>query len=159
TGFLQNCNQTPFTTTAEGNPAKESFPAYMTHESDNARARISRRILSGQEKFSYEDWTRAGLDTTILEADTQIPALAEEWEKLKQSDAARAEKLSTAIDSLKAWNHVSAIDSKPMTLFELWFERWGKLRGSNNKDEWLRIRALEEVMSDLGRDFGTWQVA
>ncbi len=45
TGFMQNCNQTPFTTTAEGNPVKDSFPAYMTHESDNARARISRRIL------------------------------------------------------------------------------------------------------------------
>jgi acyl-homoserine lactone acylase PvdQ len=27
------------------------------------------------------------------------------------------------------------------------------------KDDWLRIRALEEVIADLNRDFGTWQVA
>ncbi|HJQ69988.1 MAG TPA: penicillin acylase family protein, partial [Blastocatellia bacterium] len=50
TGFLQNCNQTPFTTTSEGNPAKESFPEYMVRENDNARARISRRILASKEK-------------------------------------------------------------------------------------------------------------
>jgi len=128
TGFMQNCNQTPFTTTAEGNPVKDSFPAYMTHESDNARARISRRILSTHQKFSFEDWARAGLDTTVLESETQIPQLAEEWEKLKATDAARAARLADAIAELKAWDHVSTIDSKAMTLFALWFERMGSFK-------------------------------
>jgi len=27
------------------------------------------------------------------------------------------------------------------------------------KDDWLKIRALEEVTVDLNRDFGTWRVA
>jgi acyl-homoserine-lactone acylase len=159
TGFLQNCNQTPFTTTSEGNPVKDSFPAYMTHESDNARARISRRILSTRDKFTFEDWTRAGLDTTVIESETQIPELAAEWEKLKDKDAARAAKLTDAISELKAWDHVSTIDSKAMTLFALWFERMAKLRGQKVNDDWLKIRALEEVTADLTRDFGTWQVA
>jgi acyl-homoserine-lactone acylase len=159
TGFMQNCNQTPFTTTAEGNPAKESFPNYMTRESDNARARISRRILSTHDKFSFDDWTRAGLDTTVLESETQIPDLAADWEKLKTSDAARAGKLADAIAELKSWNHVSTIESKPMTLFALWFERVGRLRAAKVNDEWLKIRALEEVIADLSRDFGTWRVA
>jgi acyl-homoserine-lactone acylase len=159
TGFMQNCNQTPFTTTAEGNPVKESFPAYMTRETDNARARISRRILSTHEKFSFDDWARAGLDTTVLESETQIPELVEEWNKLKGKDRARAAKLDEAIAELKAWNHVSTIDSKAMTLFALWFERMARLRAQKVNDDWLRIRALEEVTSDLTRDFGTWRVA
>ncbi|HEX8087793.1 MAG TPA: penicillin acylase family protein [Blastocatellia bacterium] len=159
TGFMQNCNQTPFTTTTEGNPAKENFPAYMTRESDNARARISRRILSSEERFSFEEWARAAWDTTIIESETQIPEIASEWEKLKHEDAARAEKLSAAISDLKSWDHVSTFESRPMTLFALWFERHNKLRATNGKDPWLKIRALEEVMSDLGRDFGTWRVA
>jgi acyl-homoserine lactone acylase PvdQ len=159
TGFMQNCNQTPFTTTAEGNPAKESFPAYMTRESDNARARISRRILSTHQKFSFEDWARAGFDTTVIESETQIPQLAEEWDKLKAVDSARAAKLADAISELKAWDHVSTIDSKPMTLFALWFERMGRLQAQKVKDDWLKIRALEEVTADLNRDFGTWRVA
>ena len=159
TGFMQNCNQTPFTTTADGNPAKDSFPNYMTHESDNARARISRRILSTHEKFSFDDWARAGLDTTVLESETQIPLLVADWEKLKTVDAARAGKLADPIAELKAWDHVSTIDSKAMTLFALAFDRAGRLVAQKVKDDWLRIRALEEVIADLNRDFGTWQVA
>ena len=159
TGFMQNCNQTPFTTTADGNPVKESFPVYMTRETDNARARISRRILSTHEKFSFDDWARAGLDTTVLESETQIPELAEEWNKLKGKDSARAAKLDEVMAVLKAWDHVSTIDSKPMTVFALWFERIGSLRGQKVSDDWLRIRALEEVIADLTRDFGTWHVA
>jgi acyl-homoserine-lactone acylase len=159
TGFMQNCNQTPFTTTADGNPAKDSFPNYMTHESDNARARISRRILSTHDKFSFDDWARAGLDTTVLESETQIPDLVAEWEKLKEKNAERASKLSGAITELKSWDHVSTIDSKAMTLFALWFERNARLQAQKVKDEWLRIRALEEVVADLNRDFGTWRVA
>ncbi|MEK6303259.1 MAG: acylase [Acidobacteriota bacterium] len=159
TGFMQNCNQTPFTTTVEGNPVKENFPAYMTRESDNARARISRRILFAREKFTFDDWTRAGLDTTVLESETYIPQLVAEWEKLKDKDAPRAAKLADAIAELKAWDHVSTIDSKAMTLFALWFERGGRLLAQKVKDDWLRIRALEEVTADLTRDFGTWRVA
>jgi acyl-homoserine-lactone acylase len=159
TGFMQNCNQTPFTTTADGNPAKDSFPNYMTRESDNARARISRRILSTHEKFSFDDWARAGLDTTVLESETQIPLLVSDWEKLRLVDAVRAAKLAAPIIELKAWDHVSTIDSKAMTLFALSFDRAGKLLAQKVKDEWLRVRALEEVIADLNRDFGTWQVA
>ncbi len=159
TGFLQNCNQTPFTTTTEGNPAKESFPAYMTRESDNARARISRRILSTREKFSFDDWAKAGFDTTVIEAETQIPEIVKEWEKLKSTDASRAEKLAEVISELKAWNGVSTTESKAMTLFALWFERMAKLRAERVKDDWLRIRALEEISNELARDWGTWRVA
>jgi acyl-homoserine lactone acylase PvdQ len=159
TGFMQNCNQTPFTTTVEGNPEKESFPTYMTRESDNARAKISRRILFAREKFTFDEWTRAGLDTTVLESETHIPELAAEWEKLKEKDAARAAKLADAIDEMKAWNHVSTIESKAMTLFALWFERMGRFRAQKVNDDWLRIRALEEVTAELSRDFGSWRVA
>jgi penicillin amidase len=159
TGFMQNCNQTPFTTTAEGNPAKESFPNYMTHESDNARARISRRVLSTHDKFSFDDWAHWGLDTTVLESETQIPQLAADWEKLKEKDAARAAKLADPIGVLKSWDNVSTIESKPMTLFTLWFERKARLEAQKVKDDFLKIRALEEVIADLTRDFGTWQVA
>ncbi|HKP84619.1 MAG TPA: acylase [Blastocatellia bacterium] len=158
-GFMQNCNQTPFTTTSEGSPVKENFPQYMTRESDNARAKISRRILSSQEKFTFDDWAKAAFDTRILESETQIPAIVAEWEKLKQADAARAEKLSAAIADLKAWDNVSTFESTQMTLFTLWFERMLRLRATNPKDEWLKVRALEEVTGELERNWGTWRVA
>ena len=67
--------------------------------------------------------------------------------------------LGTRSPKLKSWNHVSTIDSKAMTLFALRFERMGRFRAQKVKDEWLRIRALEEVIAELNRDFGTWRVA
>ena len=158
-GFMQNCNQTPFTTTSEGSPVKENFPAYMTRESDNARAKISRRLLSSQAKFTFDEWARLAFDTRILEAETQIPELAAEWEKLKQADGARAERLTEAINELKAWDHVSTFESTQMTLFTLWFDRYLRSRAQTPKGEWLRVRALEEVAAGLMKDWGTWRVA
>jgi len=161
TGFVQNCNQTPFTTTTEGNPRKEDFPPYMVREGDNARARISRRILSRSEKFTFDDWTRAGFDTHVIESETRIPEIVAEWEKVKAADAARAAKLEPVIAELKGWNHVSTIESKAMTSFALWFDRYERLkRDKAAKDSpFLMVRALEEVSAELSRDWGTPLVA
>ncbi len=60
-GFVQNCNSTPFTTTFEGNPDPSEYPKYMVGESDTARARISRRILWNKEKFTFDEWSPGGL--------------------------------------------------------------------------------------------------
>jgi acyl-homoserine-lactone acylase len=155
TGFLQNCNSTPFLTTTEGNPVKSDYPAYMVREPDTPRARISRRILAARNKFTFDEWARAAFDTTVIEAKTFMPALVDEWEKLNQADAARAEKLKAAVAELRSWNHVSTIDSKAMTLFVLSYERASRIRDAA---PWPKIRALETVVSNLERDWGTWQV-
>jgi hypothetical protein len=46
-----------------------------------------------------------------------------------------------------------------MTLFALAFEKASRLRGAALTDPWVRIKLLEDVISDLQRDFGTWAVA
>lgn len=158
TGFLQNCNSTPFLTTTEGNPAKADYPSYMVREPDTARARVSRRILSAKDKFTFDEWARAAFDTAVLQADTFIPALVDEWEKLKQADAARAEKLAAAIAELRAWDRVSKIDSQAMTLFAFSFERAGRIQAARDSAPWPRVRALEAAVADLERDWGTWRV-
>ena len=154
-GFLQNCNSTPFLTTTDGNPVKTDYPAYMGSEPDTPRARISRRILSSKDKFSFDEWARAAFDTTVMEAETLVPALVDEWEKLKQADAARAEKLSAAVAELRSWNRVSTVNSKAMTLFALSFERASQ---TQDKAPWPIIRALEATIARLEKDWGTWQV-
>jgi acyl-homoserine-lactone acylase len=158
-GFLQNCNQTPFATTDEENPSREDFPDYMVREGDNARARISRRILSKTDKFTFEEWARAAFDTTMIEAEARIPELVQEWERLAREDSERAERLSGLITELSYWDHVATLDSKATTIFALWFERWNQLKSSGDRRPWLMIRALEEIKSELERDFATWQVA
>ncbi len=52
-GWAQNCNATPFLATEEtkGNPEASKFPEYMVGEKDNARSRISRRLLGEKMQF------------------------------------------------------------------------------------------------------------
>jgi penicillin amidase len=156
TGFLQNCNSTPFLTTTEGNPVKDAYPAYMVREPDTPRARLSRRILSAKDKFTFDEWARAAFDRTVIQAETFVPALVDEWEKLKQADAARAEKLKAAVTELRSWDRVSTIDSKAMTLFVLSYELASRIRDTA---PWPKIRTLETVITNLERDWGTWQVS
>lgn len=154
-GFLQNCNSTPFLTTSKGNPDKAAFPSYMAPEPDTPRASLSRQILGAKEKFSFDEWARAAFNTTVIEAEAFVPALVDEWEKLKQADAARAEKLSAAVTEIRSWDRVSTIDSKAMTLFVLSYEYASGIRDTA---AWPKIRALEAVIDNLERDWGTWQV-
>ena len=156
-GYVQNCNQTPLTTTTGENPDASKFPEYMIRETDNARAKMSRRILDANPKFTFDEWSRAAWDTKIIESETNIPLLVADWEKLKAGNAARAEKLASAISELKAFKHELTADSRAATLFALWFYNLGQARDA--KDEFPRIKILENTIAELERDWGTWQVA
>jgi acyl-homoserine-lactone acylase len=170
-GFVQNCNQSPWTTTllskelvdglTDENPKNNEFPKYMVTEKerDNGRARISRRILAGQAKFTYEQWSKYAFDTTIIEAETRVPEIVDEWEKLAKKEPERAEKLREVIDSLRNWDGVSTKDSVQVTLMTLTFERVLKMLEAGDIFNSPRIRALEATIADLQEKFQTWKVA
>jgi len=162
-GWAQNCNATPFLATDAkvGNPDASKFPKYMAGETDNARSRISRRLLGDKAKFSFDDWAKAAFDTRVIEAETQIPPLVAEWKKLKAQDAARADKTAEAVAALKSWNGVSSIDSVPMTVFTLWFytSLQPQAQAITRDNPYPKIAVLEYVLNDIARSWGTWKVA
>jgi penicillin amidase len=162
-GWAQNCNATPFLATEQGkgNPDASKFPKYMIGEDDNPRSRISRRLLGEKAKFSFDDLAKAAFDTRVIEAETQIPPLVAEWEKLKAQDAARAEKTAEAIAALKSWNGVSAIDSVPMTVFTLWLYTsiQPQAQAITKDNPYPKVAVLEYVLGDIARSWGTWKVA
>ncbi len=178
-GWIQNCNSTPFLTSSTDNPDRSKFPVYMAPDLDTPRAQRSRQILASKEKFSFEEWAVASLDTRVQLAETMVPELISVWEKLRESDAAKAEKLSEPIASLKSWNYESKIDSVPTTLFMLYFEQLQRVNREraarqtddnqpappplaeqlNKIDSGAKITAFEKVLSELKNDFGKWQLA
>ncbi|MGE0128859.1 MAG: penicillin acylase family protein [Blastocatellales bacterium] len=157
-GFLQNCNSTPFLTTLDGNPRKEDFPAYLAPEGDTPRAKSSRRILIEKEKFTFDEWTRAATDTTVNEAGPAITRMIARWFELQDEDKALFEKLLPAIRELANWDRVAKVDSVATMLFLLASERANRARGDQADDQLARLRALEAVMGDLEKTFGTWRV-
>jgi penicillin amidase len=171
-GFVQNCNQSPLSTTptarelqpgeVDENPKLNQFPPYLMateRERDNPRARISRRILHGTARFSYDDWTRDGFDSKILEAEMRIPDLVKEWEALAAKEPDRAAKLKEPVELLRGWDCVSTVDSVPMTLFAQTYDRVMKMIAKRDLQNFPRIRALEATLADLEKTQGTWKVA
>ena len=158
TGYLQNCNQTPFTTTAADNPQREDFPKYMTTERDNGRAQISRRILETQKPFTFQSLSTAAFDTTVLEAERAIPLIIAAWEKLNKEDPQRAKKLAEPIEVLRTWDQVSRVNSVGMTLFAYWFEGV-RTRKLDPKDPDAVIAYFEQVVGQLKSLSGTWRVS
>ena len=154
-GFLQNCNSTAFLTTSEGNPPKEKFPAYMVPEDDTPRSRMSRRILTGKKKFTFDEWTKAATDTTVGEAKQGIELLAEEWEQMKRENEAKAEELKPMVWAQKSWDQIARMDSAETTLFILTLERANADKGDA---KFKMLRALEKTIADLELKFGSWQV-
>jgi len=158
TGFLQNCNSTPFLVTTEGNPVKADYPAYMVREGDNPRANRSRQILSANEKFTFDEWAASAFDTKVGLAAFWVPQIIKDWEKLQPEDPARAAKIAQVIADLKAWNYVSAVDSHAMTIFMNWLLKTMPATPEERKDPWFKIKTLEKVIAEMQQEFGKWQV-
>ena len=156
TGWMQNCNTTPFLLTSEGNPDPKQFPKYMVQEGDNPRGAISREILASQEKFTFEQWTRLAFDTRVMSAGRRLPALLAALKQHLDARPNEDSRLRSAYDELVRWNHRSTNDSVAMTIFSLWHDRVSR---DENMTAEKQLSALTEVVSALERDWGTWKVA
>ncbi len=122
-GWIQNTNATPFQATDDAaNLRREAYPSYVAREPDNARARISRRILASRTDWTLGALADAAFDTHVLNAETDVPRLIDEWERLGAEDGARALAVEPAVDALRAWDRVSTTESAAMTLYVYWSE-------------------------------------
>ncbi|HVI70185.1 MAG TPA: penicillin acylase family protein, partial [Pyrinomonadaceae bacterium] len=148
TGWMQNCNTTPFLLTSDGNPDPKQFPKYMVQESDNPRGAISREILASKASFTFDEWRRVAFDTRVMSAGARLPELLA---ALKDSTA--NPRLREVHDELARWDRRSTNESVAMTLFSLWHDRVSRDRTAS------ALRAIVEVVEALERDFGTWRVA
>jgi len=160
-GWMQNCNSTPFKTMSEGNPVKDDYPAYMVNEGDNARARVSRYLLSQEEEFSYEELEEAAFSTYSIVADEEIPKIEKEWEEYKKAHPEDNQELSQAVSELSSWDRIFTIESIPATLFFFWHEKMYPFPPPKEKAEkksWPKIMVLQEVLEDLKEDWDTWRV-
>jgi penicillin amidase len=162
TGWMQNCNTTPFLLTSEGNPDPKKFPAYMVQEGDNARGAISREILAGKAKFTFDEWRNLAFDRRVMNAGKRLPGLTSALKAQLDSnslDAATRVRLRDVHETLSSWNYQSTNDSVAMTLFSLWHDRVSRDRAADAGTPGKQLAALSEVLTTLERDFGTWEVA
>ena len=150
-GWMQNCNGTPFLLTDRGNPLSTDFPKYMVQEEDTRRSVTSRLILAAKDKWTFTEWERAAFDTRVIWSDSTLPALFAAWDRLSRPDPRRA-RLDSAVRELRDWDRRSTTTSVATTLFVTFRDR---LEREYRPEP---VAALDSAVTALTRNLGTWRV-
>ena len=175
-GWIQNCNSTPFSVSGISSPKKENYPAYMAPDGENFRGVNAARVLSNENKFTIDKTIAAGYDRKLSAMEILVPALVNSFEKNVLTNDSLYAQLADPIQLLKKWDYYSAENSVATTLAIEWAEKlaaaiqriyidegWEdqvtlvkKFAATATKNELLP--PLLAVTKELKTKFGTWQI-
>jgi penicillin amidase len=145
-GWMQNCNGTPFLLTDAGNPDPTRYPKYMVTEPDDYRAMQSRKILGGRDQWSFEDLERAAFDTSSWMAESALADMIQ----AARGNTGRSDRANRALDLLAAWDGRHRIDQAAPLIFESWV--------AASRPGLDPAAALEAVLERIERVYGRWDV-
>lgn len=153
TGYLQNCNATPFLATGgDANLNAEDYPSYMVSEDDNNRSRRSRILLSSDSRISWNELRKMTWDTQVAEADVLLPVLFQEV-AARGLIGERGKRVNQAVTQLQRWDRNASIDSKPTTLYFFMRVAQRELKITDP------VAALEHAIDYMTKTWGSTQVA
>ncbi|MGE5316028.1 MAG: penicillin acylase family protein [Acidobacteriota bacterium] len=176
-GWIQNCNSTPFTASGQSSPVRSRYPAYMAPDGENFRAINAARVLSREHSFTLEKMIEAGYDPTLSAFELLVPALVHAYESTARTTGdTLSPQLIEAIDTLKHWNFRTGTNSVAATVAL----EWGRKLlpsilnvpiGSGNADIVAKTRRfassaplaafalpLRDALDELTGQFGTWKM-
>ena len=166
-GYVQNCNSTPYTTTDEAGPAIGDYPDYMVEDrhDDKRRAKMSRLLLRNAHDVTFEDWQNLSFDTTIYWALAELPRYRLELARLRETDAKLANRVEPYLAHFLDWDCKGTIDSTQATLCIAWYE---ELYGFGYPAETLKPQYVSNIAEQfnglvtaakkLQGTFGDWKV-
>lgn len=171
TGWIQNCNSTPFTVSGSSSPKKENFPAYMAPMGENFRGVNATKIMDANTAYTLDKTIASGYDTHLAAFDVLIPALVKAYEGHSSADASLAEPIAL----LKAWDRNSSERSIATTVAIEWAQKiWPIIQKPNGPDDKADqvekthrfaatapaealLAPLVTTLNELTQKFGTWQ--
>jgi acyl-homoserine-lactone acylase len=122
-GWLQNANDPPWTTTLPRALDPRSFPDYMAPRGMAFRPQRSARMLREDEALSFEELVTYKHSTRIELADRLLPELLP-LARTRGSPTAR-----NAADVLERWDRLADADSRGAVLFLAWAQELSRRSG------------------------------
>jgi acyl-homoserine-lactone acylase len=120
TGFVQNCNDSPWYCTYPMMLRPKDYPSYMSPEIMDLRAQRAVNLIKDHDKVSVKDVINYKFNTGLESADRFLDDLFAAFHQYPDTNAV------TAIEILKNWNRSTDIDSKGAVLFLTWFDKLPK---------------------------------
>ena len=176
TGWIQNCNSTPYSVSGSSSPLKKNYPNYMAPDGENFRGINAARVLTNENKFNIDKTIAAGYDTYLAAFEVLVPALVNAFENNNAEPNSAYALLAEPIAILKKWDYRAGENSVATTLAVEWAQllnadirkvyideeepdqvTFTKQFAASAKAEIL-LAPLEKVINDLQKKHGSWQV-
>jgi len=122
-GWLQNANDPPWTTTFPSALDPDKFPSYMAPRFMHFRAQRSARMLMEDPKISFDELVRYKHSNRMELADRILDDLGRAVEKHG------GEKAKKAMAVLEAWDRCADAESRGAVLFEAFFKELSQRAG------------------------------
>lgn len=175
-GWIQNCNSTPFTASGKSSPLKNNYPHYMAPDGENPRALNAVRLFSRANNLSLDDVIAIGYNRHLAAFDILLPTLFKSYDALANSDSIK-QQLHQPIHYLRQWNRQSSAASIATTVAIEWATLLmqklpkpkndseasnivGRLQwGSANVTGREQLQTLQRAVDNLTALHGTWLLA
>lgn len=165
-GYVQNCNCSPYVTTDSGNPQRKNFPKYMVRDwdIDKRRSKLARELLSDANNVSFDWYQQLCFDSTLYWPRTEKPNWQREFKLMQEMDPELAKKLEPYVDALIQWDGKADKTSTVALLCIGWYEElYGTSQSERMKSEYKgnprkQLIALGRVAKQLVELHGTWKI-
>ena len=176
TGWIQNCNSTPFTVSGSSSPLKKNYPNYMAPDGENFRAINAENVLRNEQRFTLDKVIEAGYNRRLEAFAVLIPALVKGYNIATKTNEKTYDNLKGPMGILKQWDYNSSDTSVATALAIEWAEMLHPILrklyvNSGEKDQVENIKnyadtaspttllmPLQSVVKKFEQRFGTWQV-
>lgn len=172
-GWIQNCNSTPYTVAGDqGSPDPDDYAEYIAPDRENFRGINAVRVLSRYNSYDLDGLIQAANDPFLAAFEKPIPALLEAYDKVTNLGYPPVDE---AISILKDWDLGYGESSVATSLAVYWGEDMLSLIRDKVDREVQRNMMMDELMvkhtspedklavltqaiNRLKSDFGKWEI-
>ncbi|WP_429398348.1 penicillin acylase family protein [Mucilaginibacter lappiensis] len=172
TGWIQNCNSTPYTASGTSSPDKNKYPVYMAPDGENYRAITAIKLLKDADHITLDGLIAKGYDHYLAAFDDLLPPLFKAYDNAPDSIK---KSLAEPIALLKQWDKRSAANSVASTLAIEWGTLMMKtmpppqtdqqstfitqrVKKLSQTDGVQQLQFLADVLKNLQSRFGRWKI-
>lgn len=170
-GWVQNCNATPFTVAGKHSPQRSDYANYIAPDRENYRGINAVRVLSRENQYTPEKLALAANDPYLAAFEKLIPDLVNSYQKSNKKEQYT---IQGAIDVLDQWDFKYGVASVGTSLAIYFTEdlrnkmstpNLDPIRRKMTMDDFLiqyasttdKLTSLQAAVDKLSNDFGTWQ--
>ena len=172
-GWIQNCNSTPFAVSGPSSPQRSDYPAYMAPDGQNFRAVNAMRLLGRAKGWTLDSLIEKGYDHYLAAFEVLLPPLFTAYDAAPDSIR---QGLREPIQILRRWD-LRASDTSVATTLAI---EWGTLmqqkaphpltleQATNataliqgeivNSGAVDKLGYLTDVLKNLSQRFGDWHI-